>query len=78
MAKPDRSAILDFLAMADRQIAEGERRIADQRRLLASLEKAGPAGSEIILEARQLLVSMESRLDFKHRDRLRKQLATEQ
>jgi hypothetical protein len=74
----DRSAILDFLGMTDRHIADGERHIADQQRILANLEKRG--ASEIVVQARQLLVAMESSqlLHIKHRDRLKEQLATEQ
>ena len=74
----DRSAISDFLVMADSHIADGERHIADQQRILANLEKRG--ASEIVVQARQLLVAMESSqlLHIKHREQLRKQLATEQ
>lgn len=76
----DHSTLLEWLALADARLAENERQIADQHRLLANLEKPGQGASELVGQARQLLVLMESNQlsHIKHRDQLRKQLADEQ
>jgi hypothetical protein len=72
----DRSTIFDLLALALRRVAEGERLIAQQHEIIASLERDGLDASEVksvllqIEELQGMLVA--------DRDRLQKDLAENQ
>ena len=72
MQMPYRAMIRDYLALAGRHVAEGERNIAEQREIIAELERDGRDTTQ----ARALLEQFEELevLHIEGRDRLLKEL----
>jgi hypothetical protein len=69
----DKLALHDELAEADRQVAEGEARVTEQARLIASLA----AGGHDTSRAEELLVTLEATLTTvcEHRELVQRAIA---
>jgi hypothetical protein len=69
----DRAMLLEHLAVALRHVSEGERHIAQQQGIIASLEREGLDTSA----AKAVLLQFEALqgMHVAHRDRLKKELA---
>jgi hypothetical protein len=68
----DRATLLDHLAIALRNVSEGERHIAQQHEIIASLERDGfdaSAAKAVLLQFEEL-----QRMHIADRDRLKKEL----